>query len=49
MDADHKSNQKHKGELFKLAVEQLKEIKHWETGIIKGQKVNTKNNVRVYF
>jgi hypothetical protein len=49
MDADSKSNQKYKNELFNLGVEQLKEIKHWETGIVKGQKVNTENNVRVYF
>ena len=49
MDADNKSNQKYKEELFKIGVEQLKEIKHWETGKVKGQKVNTENNVRVYF
>lgn len=49
MDADNKSNQKFKDELFKIGVEQLKAIKHWETGIVKGQKINTENNVRVYF
>lgn len=49
MDADSKSNQKFKDELFKVGVEQLKAIKHWETGIVSGQKVNTENNVRVYF
>jgi len=49
MDADSKSNQKFKDELFKIGVERLKAIKHWETGIVNGQKVNTENNVRVYF
>jgi hypothetical protein len=49
MDADSKSNQKFKDELFKIGVEQLKAIKHWEPGIVSGQKVNTENNVRVYF
>ena len=49
MDADNKSNQKFKDELFKIGVEQLKAIKHWETGIVNGQKVNTENNVRIYF
>lgn len=49
MDADNKSNQKYKDELFKIGVEQLKEIKHWETGMVHEQKVNTENNVRVYF
>jgi len=49
MDADNKSNRKFKDELFKIGVEQLKEIKYWETGEVGGQKVNTENNVRVYF
>ena len=49
MDANSKSNQKFKDELFKIGVEQLKAIKHWETGFVNGQKVNTENNVRVYF
>lgn len=49
MDADSKSNQKFEDELFKIGVEQLKAIKHWETGIVRGQKVITENNVRVYF
>ncbi len=48
-DADNELNQKFKDELFKIGVEQLKAIKHWETGIVNGQKVNTENNVRVYF
>lgn len=49
MDADNKSNQKLEDELYKIAVDQLKEIKHWDAGIVKGQKVITENNVRVYF
>lgn len=48
MKAD-KLNYKFKDELFKIGVEQLKEIKYWETGEINGQKVNTENNIRVYF
>lgn len=49
MDADHESNQKFEDELFESGVNQLKKIKHWETGLVNGQKVNTENNVRVYF
>lgn len=49
VDADNKSNRKFKDELFKIGVEQLKEIKYWEIGIVNGQKVITENNVRVYF
>lgn len=49
MDADHESNQKFEDELFELGVNKLKKIKQWETGIVNGQKVNTENNVRVYF
>lgn len=49
MDASNKWNQQFKEELFEIAVEQLKEIKHWETGIVNGQKVITENNVRAYF
>lgn len=48
-DADNKSNEKFKDELFKIGVKSLKQYKHWEPGQIKGQKVNTENNVRVYF
>ena len=48
-DADNKSNQTYKDELYMFAVEQLKEIKHWEIGIVIGQSVNTENNIRVYF
>jgi len=48
-DVDNKINDKFKDELFNLGVEQLKAIKHWETGIVAGQKVITENNVRVYF
>lgn len=49
MDAGNKSNRKFEYKLFKIGVEKLKEIKHWETGEVGGQKVNTKSNVRVYF
>lgn len=48
-DADSKSNQKFKAQLFELGVEELKKIKIWETGEVGGQKVNTENNVRVYY
>lgn len=48
-DADNKSNQKFKKVLFELGIEELKKIKVWETGEIGGQKVNTENNVRVYY
>jgi len=48
MEADE-SNHKFKDELFKIGVEQLKEIKYWEAGEVSGQKVNTENNIRVYF
>jgi hypothetical protein len=43
------SNKNLKDELFDLGVEQLKEIKNWEPGIVNGQKVITEHNVRVYF
>ncbi len=43
------TNQKLKDAFFDLGVEQLKEIKNWEPGIVNGQKVITENNVRVYF
>ena len=46
---DWKTNQEFKDELFNLAVEKIKTIQQWETGIVAGQKVNTKNNVRVHF
>lgn len=49
MYANRKSNRKFKDELFKIAVAQLNEIKRWETGIVRGQKVITDYNVRVYF
>lgn len=48
MEADQ-LNYKFKDKLFKIGVEQLKEINYWETGEINGQKVNTENNIRVYF
>jgi len=49
VDRGDELNQKFKDELFDFGVEQLKQIKGWETGIVNGQKVNTKNNVRVFF
>ena len=48
-DADNRSNEKFKDELFKAGVKSLRQYKHWEPGRVKGQKVNTENNVRVYF
>ena len=45
----NESNQKFKDELFDFGVERLKQIESWEPGIVKGQKVNTENNVRVFF
>jgi len=48
-DANNKSNQRFKDELFNIGVEQLKQIERWKSGIVNNQKVITKNNVRVYF
>jgi len=46
---DNESNQKFKDELFDFGVERLKQIGRWKPGIVNDQKVNTKNNVRVFF
>lgn len=48
-NANNKSNEKFEDELFKAGVKSLKQYKHWEPGQVKGQKVITENNVRVYF
>jgi len=47
--ANNKSNKKYENELFKIGITKVKGIKKWEPGMVRGQKVKTKNNVRVYF
>lgn len=49
MDADHTSNQKVKEELFNIAIAKIKSVEAWGPGEYAGEKVNTRNNVRVYF
>ena len=48
-DANNKSNQLFKDDLFNIAVTQLKQVERWEPGIVNNQKVITENNVRVFF
>ncbi len=48
-DKDILSNKKLEDKLFKESVELLKKYNYWETGQIKGQKVVTENNARIYF
>ncbi len=48
-DADHRSNETFKDDLFEVAVELLEQYQYWEPGQVIGQKVVTENNVRVFF
>ncbi|MCS4237199.1 hypothetical protein M2306_002770 [Myroides gitamensis] len=49
MEVNSEANQKLEIELFAIGVKEIQEYNYWEPGIIKGQKVNTEMNVRIYF
>lgn len=48
-DNENKDNSKYKDELWKEALVELSKYKHWVPGTIKGHKVMTEHNIRIYF
>lgn len=48
-DGGNPKIEKYEQEIFNACIETLKYYQNWEPGRIRGRKVRTRNNVRVYF